>query len=74
MSYVGGDRRTTSPEGSPGLQSEGREEILTITSLGGSAESYYSGDCLGQFVYNGEHKGAASYKQRDTTSTFTRFL
>ena len=69
-----GDRRTTSPEGSPGLQSEGREEILTITSSGGSAESIYSGVCLGQFVYNGEHKGAASYKQRHTTSTFTRFL
>ena len=69
-----GDRRTTSPEGSPGLQSEGREEILTITSSGGSAESIWSGDCLGQFVYNGEHKGAASYKQRDTIDTFTRYL
>ena len=70
-----GDRRTTSPEGSPGLQSEGREEILTITSSGGSAESIYSGVCLGQFVYNGEHKGAASYKQRHTTGTYsTRFL
>ena len=69
-----GDRRTTSPEGSPGLQSEGREEILTITSSGGSAESIWSGDCLGQFVYNGEHKGAASYKQRNTIDTFTRYL
>ena len=69
-----GDRRTTSPEGSPGLQSEGREEILTITSSGGSAESHWSGRCLGQFVYNGEHKGAASYKQRHTISTLTRFL
>ena len=69
-----GDRRTTSPEGSPGLQSEGREEILTITSSGGSAESFWSGDCLGQFVYNGEHKGAASYKQRHTINTITKFL
>ena len=69
-----GDRRTTSPEGSPRLRSEGREEILTITSSGGSAESYYGGLCFGQFVHNGEHKGAATYKQRHTTSTLTLFL
>ena len=71
---VRGDKRTTSPEGSPALQSEGREEILTITSSGGSAESFWSGVCLGQFVYNGEHKGAASYKQRNTIDNNTRFL
>ena len=50
------------------------DQILTITSSGGSAESIWSGNCLGQFVYNGEHKGAASYKQRNTIDTNTRFL